>query len=101
MDKLGEPECGFCQFLISNNPTYIGTYSIYQHGKRRALEVGEKNWPQLKSKAVILPARESFAPLKAYTINLCKSTNCDKTVTDWRLKLDSLDGLGAILPDGK
>ncbi len=101
MDKLSEPECGFCQHLISNNPSYIGTHFIFEHGHIRALKSGEKNWPQLRAHAVVLPAKESFAPLKAYAVSVCKSMNCDKTISDWKIKLDSLDSVGAAFPGGK
>lgn len=92
MAEIGEGDCGKCVFTISEKPIYVGDKPEHHFNK--------KPWSQLRKKCVLLPAAESYAPLKAFFINACKqmgSLGACKDIAKWRVKLDSLDSVGDVI----
>lgn len=84
MKQIGEVECGHCVYIVSGKEVFIG------EGKEHLLD--GKTWSTLKQQAVILPAKESYAPLSAYLINSCKQANCNDQIDRFKIKLDLLNG---------
>lgn len=89
MEKIGEPECGHCVFIVSGTEFFIG------EGKDHLFK--EKPWSKLRRESVYLPAKESYAPLSVYIIDSCKKMHCSGELEKFKVKLDSLNGVnGAI-----
>ena len=80
---IGEARCGYCTYTISEKSFIVGNEPQNHYDGR--------SWDQMVDRAVILPAKESYAPLKAYIINSCKASNCDALISGWRFKLEELD----------
>jgi len=74
---------------VSGKEIYIGELPAHQ--------LKGKKWSQLKAESVYMPAVESYAPLSTYIINTCKKDNCSSQVTGFKVKLDSLNGIGAVI----
>lgn len=92
MAEIGEGDCGFCTFTVSEKNVFVGEKPEH-HFKG-------KPWSQLKKKSVLLPAAESYAPLKAFAVNACKqmgSVGACRDIAKWRIKLDSLDSVGDVI----
>ncbi len=88
--EIGEADCGYCVFTITDKPIYVG--------ERPENQFRRTPWSKLKLSAVLLPGLFSYAPIKAYFINTCKEFgDCNKDLARWRIKLDSLDSVGDIL----
>lgn len=87
LDKIKEPECGHCTFIMDGTEIYVGESTLYN----------KKKWSEIKQESIYVPAIESYAPLKTYIINSCKKMKCDSQVDAFRIKIDSLNGInGAI-----
>jgi len=87
--EINEAECGFCTYSIDTRIKYVG--------EKKANWLYGKPWSQIKREAGLIPA-EDLARLKAYIINTCKNTGqCDKAVSNWRTKLDSLDSVPDLI----
>ncbi len=90
MDEIGEAECGYCRYTISDKVIYVGEQPEHQFNS--------KPWSKLKKHAILFPAEESYAPMKAFGINACKSMgSCNKDIAKWRIKLDSFDSIGSAV----
>lgn len=92
MSEIGEGDCGYCTFTISEKSIFVGEKPEHHFNK--------KPWSQLRKKCVLFPAQESYAPLKAFAINACKqmgSLGACKDIAKWRIKLDSLDSVGTLI----
>ncbi len=89
MAKLNEAECGHGVEVMTGIEHFVGEDKAnWFHGKP---------WSQLRNESVLCPAEECYAPLAAYIINACKKMNCNSQVTEFKIKLDSLNGVaGAI-----
>lgn len=85
MKEIGEPSCGFCVWTISNRSQFVGD-------KKSAWLLGQP-WSQVKAQSVLVPVKE-YAKVKSFVVNICKKTEeCNKDISRWRLKLDSLDSI--------
>jgi hypothetical protein len=89
--QIGEFECGHCVYIVSGKEIFIGEGKAYQ--------LNGKPWSQIKHEAVLLPAVESYAPLAAYVINACKKMHCSDDIARFKIKLDSLSGVTAAIPN--
>lgn len=87
MEKIQENACGHGVSIVTGKEIFIGENA--QH-----LYLG-KTWSVLKSESVYMPAKESYAPLSEYLINVCAKMGCNSAIDAFRVKLDSLS---AILP---
>jgi hypothetical protein len=85
MEKIGEMSCGHCVYVVSGKEIFIGENAPNQ--------LNGKPWSAIKEEAVYLPAVESYAPLASYIINSCEKMNCNKQVTAFKVKLNSLIGI--------
>jgi hypothetical protein len=89
MEKIKEPSCGHCVFIVSGKELFIGEKPEHYLDK--------KPWSTIVQTSVMLPAIESYSPLSKYIINSCKKMNCNDQVDRFKIKLDSLNGVkGAI-----
>ncbi len=89
MKQTGEPECGHCVYLVSGKEIFVA------EGKDHWLN--GKTWSKIRSQSAYLPATESYAPLATYIINACKKMNCSDSVDQFKVKLDSLNGISGAL----
>lgn len=89
MDKIGEPECGHCTFIMTSREIFIGEKPEHQYH--------EKPWSQLRRESVLVPAVEGYAPLSAYIINNCEKFNCSGDVQRFKIKLDGLNGIEDVI----
>lgn len=87
--NINENQCGHCTYIVSGKEIYVG--------EQKAHQFNGKPWSQVKRESIYVPAAESYAPIQAYIINSCKRLNCDKQVDAFKVKLDSLNGIGAAL----
>lgn len=85
MEKIGEPECGYCVLIVSGKEIFIG--------EDEANRFNGKTWSGLKEESILLPAEESYARLSDYLINACKKMDCSEDVNRFKIKLDSLKDL--------
>lgn len=64
-------------------------------GKQTAVDPGHsfngKTWPDLVLKSVMLPAKESVAPLKTYIQDQCHQTKKCGSVGNWETTIKELD----------
>ncbi len=128
MLMLGEAECGHCTWIISGQERFLGEahkqiplralvdtgkkdvngkplldWAVQVDGKGATVMVSSwlndlKPWSQVRRESIYLPAEESYAPLSTYIINQCKKSNCNEQVNAFKVKLDSLNGVSAVLP---
>lgn len=85
MKEVGEKNCGFCVWTVSNKSQFVGESEKHRLNK--------KKWSEVQREALITPAY-SYAEMKAYVINSCKqSGQCGKEIDHWRIKFDSLDSV--------
>lgn len=89
MKQIQESECGHCVFIVSGKEIFIGEKEEHKYKG--------KPWSLLKQQSIYLPAEESYAPLAAYVINSCKKMGCSADVTRFKIKLDSLNGIGSVI----
>lgn len=80
MEKIGEPECGHCTYIVSGKEVYIGEKKF----------LGKKPWSQIQRESVLVPAKESYAPLARYIIDSCEKMNCNDDVQRFRVKVETL-----------
>lgn len=90
--QIGELECGHGVFIMSKKEIFVGEAPAHWYKG--------KPWSQLKRESIYLPAQESYAPLATYIINSCAKNNCNDQVSRFRVQLDELKGIGAILNPG-
>lgn len=83
MSTIGEPSCGYCTYTIRDESFLVGNKPENLHSGR--------SWNEYLDRSVILPVKESYGPLKEYIVNSCKAANCDAVISNWRVKLDTLD----------
>lgn len=57
----------------------------------------KKSWNQVKKESAYLPGIEAYSPLASYIINSCKKMNCEDSVSAFRVKLDSLNGISSLM----
>lgn len=88
-EKIGEPECGHCTYIMSGKEIFLGELPTHL--------LNGKKWSELRASSIYLPAVESYSPLATYIINSCKKMNCDSQVDRFKVKLDSLNGIGDVL----
>ncbi len=69
-------------------------------GEQKTHLFNGKPWSQLKTESIYLPAKESYAPLVTYIINQCKQNNCSDQVDKFKVRLDELKGVGALVGSG-
>jgi hypothetical protein len=81
--EIGEVECGRCTYIVSGKIFFIG--------EQKKNEFGGKPWSQIRRESILIPSKESYAPLAAYLINSCKKMGCSDEVTRFKVKIDSLD----------
>jgi hypothetical protein len=122
MQMLGEFECGHGVYIMSQRQVFVGeafefTY-IDKKDVPKTLPPGQsviefadgrtglrkpltgKPWSQLKKESIYVPAQESYAPLSTWIINSCKKMKCDDQVNRFKVKVDSLDSIGAVIKRG-
>jgi hypothetical protein len=87
--EIGEPECGHGVFLMSGKQFFVGEEKVHWFNG--------KPWSQLKRESVIVPAEESYAPLATYIINSCAQAHCNDQVSRFKVRLDELRGVGAVI----
>lgn len=89
MTAINEPECGHGVSIVTGRQIFIGEIApnIFN---------GQK-WSELQEVSVILPAKESYAPLATYIINSCKQANCNTAIDAFRIKLDSLKSIKGVI----
>lgn len=88
MAQINEPSCGHCVYIVSGKEIFVGEKTL----------LNGKAWSQIRASAVILPAAESYAPLSAYIINACKAMNCNQSVDQFTVKLNSLSAIKSVTP---
>lgn len=89
MEKIGEFECGHGVAIMSQREIWVGEKPAhFYHGKP---------WSQLKRESIFLPAIESYAPLATYIINSCAENHCNDQVDRFKVQLDQLKGIGAVI----
>lgn len=85
MKEIGERECGFVVWTVSNKTQYVG--------ERKENHLNGKPYSVLKREGILTPP-ETIAKVKAFILNICKDTGrCSGDITRWRVKLDSLDSI--------
>lgn len=90
MAKIGEPACLHGVAIMSGEEIYVGELPGHFFNGKKASAI--------KAESIYVPAVESFSPLKTYIVNSCKKMNCDTSVDQFNVKLNSLNGIsGAIL----
>jgi hypothetical protein len=89
MKQIGEAECGHCVYIMSGKEVFLG--------EQKGHWLNNKPWSTLRAQSVYLPSAESYAPLSTYIINSCKKMNCSDDVDEFKVKLDSLNGLPGAL----
>lgn len=90
MQKIEEPSCGHGVSIMTGREVFVGNQTAhYFNGK---------SWGALQEESVYVPAVESMAPLETYIINSCKKMGCNDNVDQFKVKLNSLNGIqGAIV----
>lgn len=89
MAQIGEVECGHCTYVISGKEIFVGELPTHL--------LNGKTWSKIKTQSILLPAVESYAPLATYVIDACQKMNCSSQVAGFKIKLDSLNGISALL----
>jgi hypothetical protein len=86
---IGEPECGHGVQIVSGRQFFVG--------EKKEHWFNGKPWSQLKRESVYVPAEESYAPLATYIINSCAQARCNDQVSRFKVRLDELRGVGAVI----
>lgn len=86
--KIGEAECGHCVQIMSGKETF--------YGEAPAHWLNGHPWSYVRARAVLMPAKESYAPMSAYMINACKEINCSSQVTAFKVRARSLGVVKAV-----
>lgn len=86
---IQESECGHGVYIMSGKQVYVGELPAHL--------LNGKKWSELRRQSVYVPAKESYAPISTYIINSCEKMGCNDQVTRFKVKLDSLNGIGAVL----
>lgn len=89
MKQLGEPECGHCTWIMSKKEAYVGEGAKFL--------LSGKKWSQIKAESIYVPAIESYSPIAQYIINSCEKMNCSDQVDLFKVKIDSLNGISAVI----
>lgn len=89
MQNIQEASCAYGVSIVTGKEIWVGELPAHLYNK--------KPWSQLRGESVYLPAEESYAPLSAFLINTCKQDGCNDTIDRFKVKLDSLNGLGDVL----
>ncbi len=92
LKEIGEFECGHGVYIVSKREIFVGEKAPHLFGK--------KPWSQVKRESIYVPAAESYAPMTTWIINSCEKLNCSDQVTRFKVKVDSLSGIGAIINQG-
>lgn len=87
--EIGEIACGHGVFIVSGKEIFIGEAPAHMYKG--------KPWSVLKEQSIYVPAVESFAPIEQDLINMCAKNSCNDQVDKFRVKLDSLNGVKAVL----
>lgn len=89
MEKIQEFECGHGVYILSGKEIWVGEQKAHWfHGKP---------WSQIKRESIFVPAVESYAPLATYIINSCEQAHCNDQVDRFKVQVDQLKGIGAVL----
>lgn len=91
--EVGEATCGHCTYIVSGKEIYIGDSEAHRFNG--------KPWSQIRDESILVPAKESYAPIAAYMINSCKKLNCNDDVARFKVKVDTLKSIGCITNDGQ
>lgn len=83
--EIGEVECGRCTYIVSGKVFFVGE-AVKTH-------FNGKPWSQLRKESILVPAKESYAPLATYMINSCKALNCSDDVTRFKVKIDDVNSV--------
>lgn len=86
--QIQEPACGHGVFTMSQKQIYVG--------EKKEHWFNGKPWSQLKAESVYLPAKESYAPMASYIINMCAKNNCSQDVDRFKVRLDELKNIGTL-----
>lgn len=89
MKQISEPECGHGVSIMLGREIFVGEGAGHW--------MNGKPWSKLRQQSVYLPAAESYAPLATYVINSCEKMGCSGDVTKFKVKLDSLNGVAAVV----
>ncbi len=91
MAEIGEPQCGYCTWTISDKEKYVG--------EAEATHLYEKPWSQIRDESILSPS-EAFAAVKAWVVKMCYDNpdvaGCAE-VAKWRVKLDAGDSIGDVI----
>lgn len=74
--KIGEPSCGVCSTIISNQVTYVGELHPLNGSK----------WSEVKATAVMVPAA-SWADLNKYMVDNCYQNSCNQAIDQFRVNV--------------
>jgi hypothetical protein len=88
MEQIKERECGACTYTVTQRKKYIG--------EKKENWFNGKPWSQLRKESILVPAEESYAPMVAHIINSCKARGCDKEITKFKVKIDSMEKIREI-----
>lgn len=86
--QIKEAECGHCVNILSGKESFIGESVSHQ--------LYGKPWSKVRKESIFVPP-ESYASLATYIINSCKKAGCNSEVDKFKIKLNSLYGVAAIL----
>lgn len=76
-------DSGMCIMLTSGQQVFVDKDNPYPGGIK---------WTDMANKAIILPAKISWAPLQTYIENNChQSQNCGKDIGNWQQTVQSLN----------
>lgn len=81
LEKIGEPVCGHCVYIVSGKEIFVG------EDPKNFFE--GMAWSEIRDSSVQVPAK-SYADLAAYIINACKKTGCSEDVTRFRVRIGKL-----------
>lgn len=82
MRMIGESQCGHCTYIISGKEIFVG--------EAPAAQLDGKPWSQLRGESLLIPSKESYAPIAAYMINACKVRNCSAEIDKFKVRLAPL-----------
>ena len=90
MTNIQEFECGHGTSIVSGKEIFVG--------EKEGRYFEGKPWSQIKRESILVPAKESYAPLVEYIINSCAKLKCDKDVTRFKVKIDTVNPLAKERP---
>lgn len=89
LSKIQEMECCYGVSIVSGSEVFIG--------EREAHWFKGKACSTLVEQSILMPAVESYAPMATYIINQCAKMHCSAQVDAFKIKLDSINGVGGAL----